>query len=67
MDQVNAWAGLPSGFAWNLCYKGTRDNTGFFSSAGFHKQCDNRGQSFFVAKSTKDKLFGGYNLGALDG
>jgi TLD protein len=64
MDLVNDWAGLPSGFPWNLCYKGTRDDSGgFYNNGGavlFHQRCDNRGPSFFVAKTQNGNLFGGY-------
>lgn len=65
MAQISAWAGLPDNFAWNLCYKGTRDsnNNGFFLNTGaaaFHAQCNNRGRSFFVAETAGGILFGGY-------
>lgn len=50
-------------FVWHLCYKGTRDgNSGFLNGGGgaFHRLCNNRGRSFFVAKTQTGKLFGGY-------
>jgi hypothetical protein len=63
--QINAWAGLPAGTSWSLCYKGTRDNRpeGFIVSsatAGFHARCDGRAGSFFVAKTGTGQIFGGY-------
>jgi hypothetical protein len=59
--QINAWAGLPPNASWNLCYKGTRD-AGFnlFSRRSFHIQCDNKGKTFFVAKTSSGLMFGGY-------
>ena len=64
VDQINAWAGLPGGTTWHLCFKGTRDAAGGFflpgGSQGFHAKCDNKGSTFFVAKSTVGRLFGGY-------
>jgi hypothetical protein len=67
---VNEWAGL-NGQTWTLCYKATRDNVnpGFiaydsFGAYQFHAQCDNRGATFFVAKTGDGKLFGGYTARA---
>jgi TLD protein len=66
IQKINGWANLPSDTAWTLCYKATRDNVGFsFAStnsfaAAFHARCDGRARTFFVAKSTLGKLFGGY-------
>jgi hypothetical protein len=64
MEKVNAWANIPAGRAWTLCYKGTRDyGTTFMTVAGpgeFHARCDRRGAAFFVAKAANDKLFGGF-------
>jgi hypothetical protein len=58
--QVNGWAGLPAANAWTLCYKATRanGNPGFifyaaFGALQFHSKCDNRGATFFVAKTGK--------------
>ena len=65
--RVNGWAGLPATQTWTLCYKATRDNvnTGFiafasFGASQFHAGCDNRGATFFVAKTAGGVLFGGY-------
>ena len=64
--QINTWAGFAPGEApqWTLCYKGTRDarNTLFMQEGGggFHARCDNKGKTFFVAKSLGGRLFGGY-------
>lgn len=65
--KVNGWAGLPAGQTWTLCYKATRDNvnTGFiayatYAASQFHTNCDNRGATFFVAKTAAGVLFGGY-------
>jgi hypothetical protein len=64
LQRINGWAGLPSDKAWTLCYKGTHDNASlFFNMAGaptFHSRCDNRGRTFFVAKSTTGNVFGGF-------
>lgn len=61
IGQINAWAGLDAGAPWYLCYKGTRDSgTTFFSQASFHSLCDNKGSTFFVAKSGPGRIFGGY-------
>jgi TLD protein len=62
IDQINAWAALGGGTTWHLCYKGTRDAAvgSFFLQSGFHAQCDNKGSTFFVAKTSQGKLFGGY-------
>ncbi len=61
IGQINAWAGLDAGTPWHLCYKGTRDSgTTFFSQASFHSLCDNKGSTFFVAKSRPGRIFGGY-------
>ena len=69
--KVNGWAGLPPGHTWTLCYKATRDNVnaGFiaFASNGatqFHSRCDNRGATFFVAKTAGGLVFGGYTADA---
>jgi len=69
--KVNAWAGLPDGQAWTLCYKATRDNVnpGFIAYANygalqFHSKCDNRGATFFVARTAGGAVFGGYTSGA---
>ena len=71
---VNAWANLPAGHTWTLCYKATCDNVnpGFIAYAGygafqFHAKCDNRGATFFVAKTAGGLLFGGYTAGAWTG
>lgn len=65
--KVNDWAGLPANHAWTLCYKATRDNVnlGFIAYASygafqFHAKCDNRGATFFVAKTAGGTVFGGY-------
>jgi len=63
MNTINGWAGLAADTPWTLCYKGTRDTAGgfFASPAGvFHSRCDNRGRSFFVAKTSLGKLIGGF-------
>jgi hypothetical protein len=69
--KVTAWAGLPEGQAWTLCYKATRDNVnpGFIAYASygalqFHTKCDNRGATFFVARTASGAVFGGYTSGA---
>jgi hypothetical protein len=69
--KVNGWAGLPEGQSWTLCYKATRDNVnpGFIAYANygalqFHSKCDNRGATFFVAKTASGAVFGGYTSGA---
>lgn len=63
MEQINAWAGVP-GVRWTLCYKATRDNSGFrftnSNAIAFHSRCDGLGPSFFVASSSQGKVFGGY-------
>lgn len=71
LREVNAWAGLPANHTWTLCYKATRDNVspGFiaYASSGaiqFHARCDNRGATFFVAKTAGGVLFGGYTADA---
>lgn len=62
--QINGWAGAPAGTVWTLCYKATRDNVGFaFGESNpyaYHSRCDNRGSSFFVARSATGNVFGGY-------
>jgi hypothetical protein len=72
--KVNAWANLPADHTWTLCYKATRDNInpGFiaYSNYGalqFHAKCDNRGATFFVAKTAGGLLFGGYTAVARSG
>jgi hypothetical protein len=72
--KVNDWAGLPAGHTWNLCYKATRDNVnpGFiaytaYGAYQFHAKCDNRGATFFVAKTAGGIVFGGYTAGAWTG
>jgi hypothetical protein len=64
VQQIDAWAGLPSNAPWTLCYKATRDNAGFSfgtsAAFAFHSRCDGRGATFFVAKSTQGKRFGGF-------
>jgi hypothetical protein len=71
---INAWAGFTGANApaWRLCYKGTRDANlgGFMLSPGgavFHAKCDNKGKTFFVAKTDTGKLFGGYTSLAWQG
>jgi hypothetical protein len=70
---VNDWASLPNQ-TWTLCYKATRDNVnpGFIAYASygayqFHAKCDNRGATFFVAKTAGGKVFGGYTTLAWTG
>jgi hypothetical protein len=65
--KVNGWANLPAGHAWTLCYKATRDNVnpgfiayGNYGAIQFHAKCDDRGATFFVAKTAEGLLFGGY-------
>jgi hypothetical protein len=72
--KVTAWAGLPEGQAWTLCYKATRDNVnpGFiayphYGALQFHSKCDNRGATFFVARTASGAVFGGYTSGAWQG
>ena len=70
--KVNGWAGLPPSHTWALCYKATRDNVnaGFIAYPGalqFHANCDNRGATFFVAKTAGGKVFGGYTAVAWTG
>jgi TLD len=73
---INAWAGFTDANApaWKLCYKGTRDsNVGSFvvgageRAVAFHSKCDNKGKTFFVAKTGTGKLFGGYTSVAWQG
>lgn len=63
-QQINIWAGLPSDTSWTLCFKASRDSTSWFAGSGgpnvFHSRCNNRGRTFFVAKSTSGNVFGGY-------
>lgn len=42
---------------WKLLYKATRDG---FRAANFHAQCDNKGATITVIRSTGGYLFGGY-------
>ena len=70
--QINGWAGLAAAPpTWHLCYKGTRDvsTSGFMAdgAATFHAGCDNKGKTFFVAKTSTGKLFGGYTSLAWNG
>jgi hypothetical protein len=72
--QVNGWAALPAANPWTLCYKATRDNvaSGFISFQAngafqFHAKCDNRGATFFVAKTSGGVVFGGYTAVAWTG
>ena len=63
---------MPSDKVWSLCYKATRDNanTGFIAHSGavkFHAGCDNRGATFFVAKTQDGHVFGGYTATAWKG
>jgi len=69
--KVNAWASLPPTRTWTLCYKATRDNVNpglisyaTFGASQFHAGCDNRGATFFVAKTAGGVLFGGYTSDA---
>jgi hypothetical protein len=55
--QVNSWASLPSGTSWTVCYRQSTDGP---SNAAFHAQCDNKGRTFFVARTSAGKLIGGY-------
>lgn len=55
--QINTWAGLPSGQSWSLCYRMTRDGA---PGPVFHANCDQRGRTFFVARTTAGKVVGGY-------
>jgi hypothetical protein len=69
--QINAWAGFGAAAPnWKLCYKGTRDlSSGFMqdNAAAFHSTCDNKGKTFFVAKTSTGKVFGGYTSKAWTG
>jgi len=72
--KVNAWVNLPAGHTWTFCYKATRDNAnpGFIAYANygalqFHAKCDNRGATFFVAKTAAGLVFGGYTAVARTG
>ena len=72
--KVNDWAGLPSNHTWTLCYKATRDNVNpsfiaytNYGAFPFHARCDNRGATFFVAKTAGGVLFGGYTAVAWTG
>jgi len=72
--KVNAWAGLPAGQTWTLCYKATRDNANpsfiaytNYGAYQFHSKCDNRGATFFVAKTAGNIVFGGYTAAAWTG
>ncbi len=56
MQQINSWIGTPSQ-RWRLCYRASRDG---YSSNTFHRLCDNRGPSVFVASLATGRLIGGY-------
>lgn len=56
-EQINDWTGLPSGTTWTLCYRMTDHGT---SSAAFHGNCDNRGRTITVARTSLNQVVGGY-------
>ena len=53
---LNNWAGVP-GQQWKLCYS---KSTHGGSSSTFHNNCNNKGETYTIVKSTYGKLYGGY-------
>jgi hypothetical protein len=55
-DQIVQWIDDPS-FECSLLWRGSRDG---FSSSVFHTQCDNKGATITIIKSSEGYIFGGY-------
>lgn len=55
-EKINGWAASP-GASWNLCYRMTDHGT---SSSAFHGNCDNKGRTIVVARTSTGKVVGGY-------
>jgi hypothetical protein len=56
-ERIANWTGLPSGTTWTLCYRMTDHGT---TAAAFHGNCDNRGRTITVARTSLNKVVGGY-------
>ncbi|KAL9649988.1 hypothetical protein ABK040_003106 [Willaertia magna] len=54
--QLNAWIGNCKQ-EWNLLWQGTRDG---FNANIFHTNCDNKGPTITIVKTTCGSIFGGY-------
>jgi hypothetical protein len=56
---VRSWIGKNTD--WKLLYRGSTDG---FGSSNFHAQCDNRGPTVTIIKTTNGSVFGGYAAGS---
>jgi hypothetical protein len=54
VEHLKKWIGKD--FKAELLYRATKDG---WSSADFHRLCDNKGPTIVVCKSNHDKIFGG--------
>lgn len=54
---INSWATRPANQSWTLCYRQSRDGP---SNAAFHANCDGKGATILVARTSAGKIVGGY-------
>lgn len=55
--QITAWIVPPAATSWTLCYRKSEHGA---ANSTFHANCDGRGRTLVVAKTSANKVIGGY-------